>query len=58
MLINVVSCPPCRLALELKTQAGLSDQGTGEPKAAGGVDKVLEWRCHIAKAGGAAQRKA
>jgi hypothetical protein len=41
-----------------KNRRRLADQAAFQPQAAGRVEKVLQWRRHVAEAGGTAQSKA
>ena len=55
---SVVSWPPCRLAVEVNTQAGLPASAPRCQSSGGAVEEVLERRRHVAEAGRAAEREA
>ena len=55
---SVVSWPPCRLPVEVKTQAGLPVSAPLEPERAGAVEEMLQRRGHVAEARRAAEREA
>ena len=58
METSVVSCPPCRLAVEVNTQAGLPASVPFSQTRRGAVEEVLERRRHVAEARRTAEREA
>ena len=54
---RVVSWPPCRLAVEVNTPAGLPASAPRSHSERGAVEEILERRRHVAEAGRAAERE-